>query len=299
MTPQELATAVADVVQDHVALLMAPVLERLAVAEARLASQGDVRDRLISIETKAALPVAPVDLSGILERLHDMDSRHEVAIIFAKNDLTKMIAAISERIVALETKAAQSMPPPPVIDPVVPVDLSPVLERVASVEVRLSTLSDLTKDIGTLRERVAVVEVRQPIPGPPGVNGKDGADGMGWDDLAVEHDGERSFAVKLTRGDRVKDAGTFVIPAQIYRGIYTDGRTYEPGDTVTYARSLWHCLKTTILKPDAVSRNAVTGEAGGPQGKDFWKMVVKGAQDGKDGRDGRDAGLPVVSVGRS
>lgn len=73
---------------------LGPVLERLAAAEARLAVVGDVRDRLVAVETKAAQPVvvgpSPAD--------------QELAIVNRVEPLTKQLAALSERIVAVETR---------------------------------------------------------------------------------------------------------------------------------------------------------------------------------------------------
>jgi hypothetical protein len=130
----------------------------------------------------------------------------------------------------------------------------------------------LKDDLAAVRERVAVVEVRQPMPGPAGPAGRDGVDGVGFDDLIVEHDGERAFTFKCLRGEVVKVLGTFTIPVPLYRGVWVDGRGYEPGDNVTRDGSEWHCHTPTTTKPG--------------DGSKAWTLKVKRGRDGKDGPPG-------------
>lgn len=120
------------------------------------------------------------------------------------------------------------------------------------------------------------------IPAPK--DGKDGADGLGFEDLEVQHDGERTFTVRFVRGEKVKEFA-FKVPVVIERGVYRAGQTYERGDGVTRDGSFWIAQKDTAAKP---------GES--PD----WRMAVKKGRDGKDGerglkgepgqkgRDGRD-----------
>lgn len=102
--------------------------------------------------------------------------------------------------------------------------------------------------------------------GNDGVDGKDGADGLGFDDLDVEYDGERGFAFKFVRGDRVKSFN-FTMPVILDRGIYKAGTVYTPGDVVTWGGSMWIAQEETNGKP---------GEKG-------WRLAVKHGQNGKDG----------------
>jgi hypothetical protein len=120
------------------------------------------------------------------------------------------------------------------------------------------------------------------IPAPK--DGKDGSDGLGFEDLEVQHDGERTFTVRFVRGEKVKEFA-FKVPVLIERGVYRAGQTYERGDGVTRDGSFWVAQKETSAKP---------GES--PD----WRMAVKKGRDGKDGergikgepgqkgRDGRD-----------
>jgi hypothetical protein len=125
-----------------------------------------------------------------------------------------------------------------------------------------STWAALKDDLTATRERLAVVEVRQPIAASPG-------DGLG--DLRVEHDGERTFTITCVRGADVTSLGSFTIPIPLYRDVWTEGRTYEPGDSVTSGGSEWHCRATTTGKPGACQA---------------WTLKVKKGRDGKDGAPG-------------
>jgi hypothetical protein len=180
------------------------------------------------------------------------------------------VGALRERVAVVEAKSALPVPDP----------------RHAPPDSAVEALRDRTS---TISERVAVLETRTPVPGPAGkdgangadgANGKDGADGLGFGDLAVVQEGERAFTVRASRDGQVKDLGTLTFPVEIYRGVYLDGKSYEPGDRTTWAGSEWHCNEPTQAKPG--------------DGSKAWTLTVKR---GRDGRDGKDApSLPVVSV---
>jgi hypothetical protein len=275
------------------AALASTVAAHGELVTARTDEVSGLRDRVVAVETKSAIQPA----------LGDVPTKADLELLLRDRlePIAKKVDDVEHRVHAVEVK------PEPVGKA-----LEPSGPTAAETELALrNRLEPVTQQVAALSERVAVMEVRGAIPGPPGKDGrdgqdgaagrdgKDGLDGMGWDDLSVSHDGERAFTVQLTKGDRIKDAGTFTLPVQIYRGIYSEGRTYEPGDTVTYAGSLYHCQKTTVLKPDAVTaRDPMTGEPRSGQGKDFWKLVVKRGDAGKDGGQMTPlpTTLPVVSV---
>jgi hypothetical protein len=238
-------TALATEVVLIVKTAIGPVLERLAAAEAHLAVLGDLRDRLVTVETKQAvpLPVPPeptpaVDLAPLLERLAAAETRLLV------------LGDLRDRLVTVETKSAQPVPDAP------RVDLGPVLERLAGAEARLGTLEGspfvgatkeywgtLEQTVTGMRERLAVVEARPSQPGPPGEPGPPGKDGL---------DGKDGTA-GLT-----------------YVGVYQDGKEYLPGDLATWAGSSWHCNEPTTTKPG--------------DGSKAWTLMVKRGRDGKDGK---------------
>jgi collagen type III alpha len=105
---------------------------------------------------------------------------------------------------------------------------------------------------------------------PKPQNGKDGADGLGFDDLEVSHDGARGFTLKFAQGDRVKEF-SFKIPALLEQGVYAVGRSYDKGDGVTFGGSYWIAQTDTSRKP---GENA------------DWRLAVKKGRDGKDGLKG-------------
>lgn len=259
---------------------MAPVLERVALMEAQVTSLAAfdqsvtaLRERVVVVETKAALPVPVLEAKSlelppeILRRVEMLEQRPLPSEMLPPVDLTPL----QDRLGKLETKAAER--PEFVITP---------SQFAAAMDKTERITSELTKDLGALRERVAVVEVRQPVAGPagpPGTNGRDGVDGLGFDDITAVQDADRHLTIKAVRGDRVKSLGTMNIPAAIYRDVWMDGVSYDHGDMVTWAGSTWHCNESTTSKP---------GES------KAWTLMVKRGRDGKDGKDA--VTLPVVTV---
>jgi len=95
---------------------------------------------------------------------------------------------------------------------------------------------------------------------------RDGTDGFGFDDMTFEHDGERGFTLRFTRGDLVKEFA-FSIPVPIDRGVYKDGTAYARGDGVTFGGHYWIAQVDTAEKPE-VSRD--------------WRQAMRRARDGKN-----------------
>jgi len=108
------------------------------------------------------------------------------------------------------------------------------------------------------------------VPGDKGRDGIDGKDGLGFEDLAVSYDGERTFTFKLERGEKTK-AWEFSIPCMIYRGVWRDG-AHQRGDAVTHGGSIWIASKDTETKPDTADSD--------------WQLAAKRGRDGKDGKPG-------------
>ena len=122
--------------------------------------------------------------------------------------------------------------------------------------------------IGPLVARVKALETlggRETMPGPIGPQGPAGADGIGFDDYALDYDGERTITHRWTRGDRTVET-VIKLPAMIYRGVYVMGKFYERGDCVTWAGSLWHANADTTTRP-----------GDGPA----WTMAVKRGKDAR------------------
>ena len=102
-------------------------------------------------------------------------------------------------------------------------------------------------------------------------------DGMrGWECIVdgvagvnIQQDEERLFTISLEKASGVVEVKTFAIPVTIYRDVFKAGREYEPGDTVTWAGSLWHCNEKTADKP-------------GEPGTKGWTLAVKKGRDLRD-----------------
>lgn len=110
--------------------------------------------------------------------------------------------------------------------------------------------------VALIRDEVAKI----PVP-------KDGADGLGFDDMTVDYDGERTVILRWSRGEIVKEA-KIQIPVLIDRGVFKDGSGYVRGDGVTWGGSYW------IAQGD-------TGEKPG-DGSKSWRLAVKKGRDGKE-----------------
>lgn len=95
---------------------------------------------------------------------------------------------------------------------------------------------------------------------------KDGADGVGFDDMDLQHDGERRFVLRFVKGDKVKEF-PFKIAAVLDRGVFREGGTYEKGDSVTYGGSTW------IAQEWDMDPAAVPGKA------NSWRLSVKKGRD--------------------
>lgn len=113
---------------------------------------------------------------------------------------------------------------------------------------------------------------------------KDGADGLGFDDMTVLHDGERSFTLRFVRGEQVKEF-PFVLPIVIDRGYHKDGNSYAQGDGVTHGGSYWIAQKATQEKPEI--------------GNVDWRLAVKKGRDGKNYSPPVDTPRPPIKVGAS
>ncbi len=205
------------------------------------------------------------------------------------------LAAMRDRVVALETKAATPAAAPvevPVFDGG---ELVPLRERLAVLESRAAIpgppgpAGQDGKEGATGPSGPMGPPGQQGEPGPqglagkdgaPGLHGKDGADGLGFEDMDVKQDG-RMVTLTFERGD-LKKSWPVKFPYMEQHGVYLEGMQYERGDMVTWGGSQWHCNEDTTTKPG--------------DGSKAWTLIVKR---GRDGRDGRDAApLPIISVGR-
>lgn len=104
--------------------------------------------------------------------------------------------------------------------------------------------------------------------GEDGEPGADGKDGFGLSDFDTElKDGGRTLVLKFGSGD-LAEVHELALPVPLYRGVFKDGQSYDQGDLVTWAGSMWHCDEPTTAKPG--------------EGASGWTLAVKRGRDGQD-----------------
>lgn len=115
---------------------------------------------------------------------------------------------------------------------------------------------------------------------------QDGADGLGFDDFRMEHDGERCVSFILERGG-VEKRADFIFPVVLDRGYFLPGggKEYEPGDGVTFGGSFWIAQTKTTSKPEV--------------GNDDWRLAVRKGREGKSvkGDPGKDRVIEPKQLG--
>jgi len=99
---------------------------------------------------------------------------------------------------------------------------------------------------------------------------KDGKDGLGFDDLQLEFDGERLVQLKFIRGEEAK-IFDLEFPTPLFKDIWKEGE-YKRGFIVVRDGSMWIAQKDTSTVP------------GSPESD--WKLCTKRGRDGKDGKAG-------------
>jgi hypothetical protein len=106
---------------------------------------------------------------------------------------------------------------------------------------------------------------------PAPKDGKDGRDAFQVEDFELSlGEDRRTVSVAFKRGEE-SVTKTLTLPTVIYRNVYKDGESYEPGDLVTWGGSLWHCNEPTTDKPELTKA---------------WTLAAKRGRDGRDGKDG-------------
>lgn len=117
-----------------------------------------------------------------------------------------------------------------------------------------------------------------------GKDGADGKDGVGFDDLALEYDGERLVTFKFVKGEIAK-IYNISFPIPLYQGVWRAGE-YCAGDEVQRDGSMWIAKKDTRTEPGLPDSDWQLCTKRGKDGKE-GKQGPPGPS-GKDGRNGRD-----------
>lgn len=173
-------------------------------------------------------------------------------------DAGEVAAALIDDVKSLVLKYLNDIPTPVDGKDVTKEDIERVLEPITD-RWALNFERRMTDLLQRLADKV-------PVP----VNGKDGKDGLGFDDFEETYDGRRTFTRTYRSGDRVKTY-TYKVPMLIEAGIYERGKAYERGDCVTWGGSYWTALVDTIKQP-------------GDNNED-WRLVVRKGRDGRDKKD--------------
>ena len=85
----------------------------------------------------------------------------------------------------------------------------------------------------------------------------------------IKQDNQRTFSISLERASGTVEVKSFDVPVTIYRDVFKTGTEYQPGDTVTWGGSMWHCNEPTTDKP-------------GETGSKGWTLAVKKGRDLRD-----------------
>lgn len=146
-----------------------------------------------------------------------------------------------------------------------------------------AAIAPLQAELATMRAHVDALAARAPEPGPagpagepgaPGVPGPPGADGLGFDDLSVDFDGHRTITIKFLKAfdgfpaEGREKSFAIELPILHYRGPYTTGTEYRPGDVVMHGGSAWHCAAATTHPP--------------MEAREEWALMVRRGRDGRD-----------------
>lgn len=243
------------IVKGHVERALSPLTKRLDALEKMEPVKGlDGAPGKDGVDGKDADPAAVTELvaSEVAKAVAALPAPQDGKSLTA-DDIRPMMA---ELVSAALADAMKAIPAPK--DGRDGVDGKDGLDAVTPIlkdGVLIFTMSD-----GSIKEVGAVA-------GVDGAPGRDGVDGMGFDDMSAEYDGERGIVLRFVRGEQTKEFA-FTMPVVIDRGVWVEGKEYQPGDAVTWAGSVWIAQKATTAKPDS---------------GDGFRLSVKRGRDGKDG----------------
>lgn len=250
---KELVKSTAAIVREYVDAATAPLIARILVLEGRKAEPGEPGKDGTSVTLDDVAPLVAEAVERAVAAIpapKDGEPGKDGATVSA-DDLEPVInEAVAKAIDAL----------PRAKDGTDGKDGVGVAGAIINREggLVLTLTNGETKDLGQVVGR----------DGQDGKAGEKGADGFSLKDFDIERPDERTLRFKFTRGETTEtyDIG---LEHPIYRGVFKEAETYERGDTVTWAGSLWHCDAQTKDKP---------GEGAGA-----WTLAAKRGRDGKDG----------------
>lgn len=243
---QALASHLAPVIRGAVEAATAPLLKRIEELEGREPLKGDPgdpgRDAPSAEEVKRMVEQAVAALPPAADGQPGRDGKDA--------DPEAITEAVMERV----TEALKAIPAPK--------DGQDGADGVGLAGAMIDRSGEL---VVTLTDGTPIK--LGPVVGKDGDPGKNGADALGFDDLSIQFDDERSFKFVMARGEVRKEFGPFTAPWPIYRGVYAEGTEYKAGDAVTWGGSLHIAQQDTCEKPETPA----------------WRLAVKRGRDGKDG----------------
>ncbi len=115
---------------------------------------------------------------------------------------------------------------------------------------------------------------------PLPINGKDGADGLGFDDWDLSFDPARGVVLRLSQGTRVKE---FICPQPFHLPDWVPGMAAPKGGSVQWDGGYWLALRETTASPK--------------EGIADWQLLVRRGKQGSQGAKGDkgDKGLDAKS----
>ena len=257
----ELRSAVDAIPTQPVGLTEEQVKAMLAEVETRAARQSD---EAITKAISAQKAATPDDVAEVRQMVEAIKIPEPVEL----PDIPAMIGdAVAE--------AVKAIPAPKDGDPgesVTVDDVAPMIrDEVAKAVAAIPAAKDGVGLAGALIDRdgnlvVTLTNGEAKALGPvvgKDAEGRDGKDGLGFEDMTFEEKDGRLYAV-FRRGDIVKEAR---LPGISYRGVWKSGE-YLTGDSVTFGACQWIATADTDEKPG--------------EGKS-WQLAVRKGRDGKDG----------------
>ncbi|CAM3407507.1 hypothetical protein BS639_17965 [Rouxiella silvae] len=228
----------------------------------------DIEKMVADVIGRIELPVAP-ELPDIERMVQDAVSRIELPVAPELPDIEKMVADAIGRI---------ELPELPDIEKMVKEQVSASVSALPEVHngadgkdaLQLEVLPGINEEKSYPRGTYALFKggLWRAYQKTMGLSGWECVV-SGVHSIDVIQNAQREFSINLSLSDGVMVEKTFSVPVLIYRGVFKNGEGYQPGDTVTWGGSLWHCDDETADKPGEI-------------GSKGWTLAAKRGRDGKD-----------------
>lgn len=278
---------IAGALVDITRTMLAKELEPLRSANADLMTRNEALvSRVTQLEARDVVAELKPSLDGIRASVEALPPPPDLSAFVTREYVAE---AVSAAVAAIDAPTLPDVPE--LVDAAVRAAVEALPAIPAPVEPEPVDLSGFaTKE--DVASAVAAIVIPEPIPGRDGAGiaeakmnadgelilkattgetwnvGKvRGADGLGFEDMSVEWDGERELSLSFSRDGRT-EVTRMTIPAIVYRGVWKQG-PHQAGDAVTWAGSLFIARRDTTDKPET---------------SDAWTLAAKRGRDGKPAR---------------